>query len=94
MEKLDDARIETAQDLGCSWFKAFWLVTVPMSRPGIIAACFLVFIPVICDFIVPTLLSGSPTLPIGKVLSEEFFADRDWPVASGVAVILLFQRSQ
>ncbi|MBD9527555.1 ABC transporter permease subunit [Paracoccus sp. PAR01] len=59
MEKLDDVLIEAAQDLGCSWFKAFWLVTVPMSRPGIIAACFLVFVPVICDFIVPMLLSRS-----------------------------------
>lgn len=103
LEKLDEPLLEAAQDLGCSRLKAFWLVTVPLSRPGVIAACFLVFIPAIGEFVIPTLLGGSNTLMIGKVLYEEFFSNRDWPVASAVAVVLLlilvvpimlFQRAQ
>ncbi|MFW8593739.1 ABC transporter permease subunit [Cribrihabitans neustonicus] len=103
LERLDESLIEAAEDLGCSRFTAFWLVTVPLSRPGIIAGCFLVFIPVIGEFVIPSLLGGSGTLMIGKVLWEEFFSNRDWPVASAVAVVLLliliipivlFQRNQ
>lgn len=89
LEKLDGALIEAAQDLGCSRTKAFWLITVPLSKSGIIAGCFLVFIPAIGEFVIPSLLGGSSTLMIGKVLFEEFFSNRDWPVASAVAVILL-----
>ena len=70
-------------------FVAFWLVTVPLSKAGVIAGCFLVFIPAIGEFVIPALLGGSKTLMIGKVLWEEFFSNRDWPVASAVAVILL-----
>ena len=89
LEKLDGSLLEAAEDLGCSRFSAFWLVTWPLSRPGIIAGCFLVFIPALGEFVIPSLLGGSDTLMIGKVLWEEFFNNRDWPVASAVAVILL-----
>ncbi|MGR3363852.1 MAG: ABC transporter permease, partial [Maritimibacter harenae] len=89
LEKLDASLLEAAEDLGCTRFQAFWLVTFPLSRNGIIAGCFLVFIPVMGEFVIPALLGGSQTLMIGKVLWEEFFSNRDWPVASAVAVILL-----
>ncbi|MDW4548215.1 ABC transporter permease subunit [Defluviimonas sp. D31] len=89
LEKLDGSLIEAAEDLGCSRFQAFWLVTFPLSRPGVIAGCFLVFIPALGEFVIPSLLGGSSTLMIGKVLFEEFFNNRDWPVASAVAVVLL-----
>ncbi|KNG93575.1 ABC transporter permease subunit [Pseudaestuariivita atlantica] len=89
LERMDDSLIEAATDLGCSRMSAFWLVTIPLSKNGIIAGCFLVFIPVIGEFVIPSLLGGSGTLMIGKVLWEEFFNNRDWPVASAVAVILL-----
>jgi putrescine transport system permease protein len=89
LEKLDISLIEAAEDLGCSRFQAFWLVTFPLSRPGVIAGCFLVFIPAIGEFVIPSLLGGTQTLMIGKTLYDEFFANRDWPVASAVAVVLL-----
>lgn len=89
LEKMDGSLLEAAEDLGCSRLQAFWLVTVPLSKQGIIAGCFLVFIPVVGEFVIPSLLGGSGTLMIGKVLFEEFFNNRDWPVASAVAVILL-----
>ena len=89
LEKLDESLLEAAEDLGCSRFTAFWLVTFPLSKQGIIAGCFLVFIPTIGEFVIPSLLGGSSTLMIGKVLWEEFFNNRDWPVASAVAVVLL-----
>ncbi|MFD0859456.1 ABC transporter permease subunit [Roseovarius aquimarinus] len=89
LERMDGSLLEAAEDLGCSRTTAFWLVTFPLSRNGIIAGCFLVFIPTIGEFVIPSLLGGSQTLMIGKVLWEEFFNNRDWPVASAVAVILL-----
>ncbi|MBE0452964.1 MAG: ABC transporter permease subunit [Roseovarius sp.] len=89
LERMDGSLLEAAEDLGCSRLSAFWLVTVPLSKNGIIAGCFLVFIPTIGEFVIPSLLGGSQTLMIGKVLWEEFFNNRDWPVASAVAVILL-----
>lgn len=103
LEKMDGSLLEAAEDLGCSRTSAFWLVTIPLSKAGIIAGCFLVFIPALGEFVIPSLLGGSDTLMIGKVLWEEFFSNRDWPVASAVAVILLlililpivlFQRNQ
>ncbi|MFV2002758.1 MAG: ABC transporter permease, partial [Paracoccaceae bacterium] len=103
LEKLDDSLLEAAEDLGCSRLSAFWLITAPLSKSGVIAGCFLVFIPAIGEFVIPSLLGGSRTLMIGKVLWEEFFSNRDWPVASAVAVVLLlvlvipivlFQRNQ
>ena len=89
LEKLDASLLEAAEDLGCSRLTAFWLVTIPLSKQGIIAGCFLVFIPALGEFVIPSLLGGSQTLMIGKILFEEFFSNRDWPVASAVAVILL-----
>ena len=89
LEKMDASLLEAAEDLGCTRTSSFWLVTVPLSRPGMIAGCFLVFIPALGEFVIPSLLGGSQTLMIGKVLWEEFFNNRDWPVASAVAVILL-----
>ncbi|MGB4789711.1 MAG: ABC transporter permease subunit, partial [Lentibacter algarum] len=76
LEKLDSSLLEAAEDLGCSRLTAFWLVTVPLSKQGIIAGCFLVFIPALGEFVIPSLLGGSQTLMIGKVLFEEFFSNR------------------
>ncbi|MFQ6554144.1 ABC transporter permease subunit [Aestuariibius insulae] len=87
--RIDAELLEAAEDLGCSRIKAFWLIVVPLSKAGVIGGCFLVFIPAIGEFVIPSLLGGSDTLMIGKVLWEEFFNNRDWPVASAVAVILL-----
>ncbi len=89
LDRMDDSLLEASQDLGCTRFSAFWLITIPLSRPGITAGCFLVFIPTLGEFVIPSLLGGSETLMIGKILWEEFFSNRDWPVASTVAVILL-----
>lgn len=89
LEKLDASLLEAAQDLGCTRLGAFWFVTIHLAKPGVIAGCFLVFIPALGEFVIPSLLGGSKTLMIGKVLWEEFFSNRDWPVASAVAIILL-----
>ena len=89
LEKMDGSLLEAAEDLGCSRMSAFWAVTIPLSKPGIVAGAFLVFIPALGEFVIPSLLGGSSTLMIGKVLWEEFFTNRDWPVASAVATILL-----
>ncbi|WP_075997750.1 ABC transporter permease subunit [Salaquimonas pukyongi] len=89
LEKMDESLLEAAIDLGCNRFSAFWLVTVPLALPGIIAGCFLVFIPAVGEFVIPDLLGGTETLMIGKTLWNEFFSNRDWPVASAVAIVLL-----
>ena len=89
LEKMDYSLIEAAQDLGCPPVTAFWKITFPLSLPGVIAGCMLVFIPAVGEFVIPDLLGGSQTLMIGKTLWNEFFANRDWPVSSAVAVILL-----
>ncbi|KPA20314.1 Putrescine transport system permease protein PotH [Shimia sp. SK013] len=89
LERMDESLLEAAEDLGCSRLSAFWLITAPLSKQGVIAGSFLVFIPTIGEFVIPSLLGGSKTLMIGKVLWDEFFSNRDWPVASAVAVILL-----
>jgi putrescine transport system permease protein len=89
LEKHDPALIEAAVDLGCPPWKAFWLVTVPLAFPGIIAGSFLVFIPAVGEFVIPDLLGGSQTLMIGRTLWLDFFQNRDWPTASAVAVLLL-----
>ncbi|AOE62795.1 ABC transporter permease subunit [Pseudomonas corrugata] len=101
--KHDPSLLEAASDLGSSTFNSFWKITVPLSKNGIIAGCMLVFIPVVGEFVIPELLGGPETLMIGKVLWQEFFNNRDWPVASALAVvmlailivpIILFNRSQ
>ncbi|OWV72015.1 putrescine/spermidine ABC transporter permease [Rhizobium sp. R634] len=89
LEKMDGTLIEAAQDLGCTPIQAFWRVTFPLSIPGVIAGCMLVFIPAVGEFVIPDLLGGSQTLMIGKTLWNEFNANRDWPVSSAVATILL-----
>ncbi len=89
LEKMDYSLIEAAQDLGCPPISAFWKITFPLSLPGVVAGCMLVFIPAVGEFVIPDLLGGSQTLMIGKTLWTEFNANRDWPVASAVAVILL-----
>ncbi|MDP3243738.1 MAG: ABC transporter permease subunit, partial [Reyranella sp.] len=103
LEKLDDGLLEAAADLGAKPFAAFLTVTLPLSLPGIVAGCLLVFIPAVGEFVIPDLLGGTETLMIGKVLWDEFFTNGDWPLASAVAVCLLvllvgpiaiFQRNQ
>ncbi|MGN6549639.1 MAG: ABC transporter permease subunit [Pararhizobium sp.] len=89
LEKMDYSLVEAAADLGCPPARAFWRVTFPLAMPGIVAGCLLVFIPAVGEFVIPDLLGGSRTLMIGKTLWNEFFANRDWPLASSVAMILL-----
>ena len=89
LEKMDDTLLEAAADLGCRPIKAFWLVTFPLSLPGVIAGCMLCFIPIVGEFVIPDLLGGSETLMIGKTLWTEFFNNRDWPLSSAIAVVLL-----
>lgn len=89
LERMDMDLIEAAQDLGASRSRAFWDVTWPLARPGVIAGCLLVFIPAMGEYVIPYLLGGSESLLIGRVLFDEFFVNRDWPLASAVAVILL-----
>ncbi|MDR6291272.1 putrescine transport system permease protein [Inquilinus ginsengisoli] len=89
LEKLDGSLLEAAEDLGCRPWKAFLLITLPLSLPGIIAGSLLVFIPAVGEYVIPELLGGIDTLMIGKVLSNEFFQNTDWPVASAVAIVLL-----
>ena len=89
LAKMDRALIEAAADLGCSRLKAFWLVTLPLSLPGIGAGVLLCFIPIVGEFVIPDLLAGSDSMMIGQTLWLEFFTNKDWPVASAVAVVLL-----
>jgi putrescine transport system permease protein len=89
LERLDPALLEAAADLGCRPWQAFARVTLPLSLPGIAAGSLLVFIPAVGEFVIPDLLGGPDTLMIGKVLWDEFFTNRDWPVASAVAIAML-----
>ncbi len=90
LEKMDDSLLEAAADLGCPRWKAFWLITVPLSLPGVVAGALLCFIPIAGEFVIPDLLGGSDSLMIGQTLWAEFFSNKDWPVASAMAVLLLF----
>ena len=103
LEKHDQTLLEAAVDLGCKPFKAFLTITFPLSLPGVIAGSMLVFIPAVGEFVVPRLLGGTDSLMIGRVLWDEYFLNRNWPVASSVAIalllvlvipIMIFQRSQ
>jgi putrescine transport system permease protein len=89
LEKMDETLLEAAADLGCPRWKTFWLVVVPLSLPGAAAGALLCFIPIVGEFVIPDLLGGSETLMIGQTLWSEFFSNRDWPVASAIAVTLL-----
>jgi putrescine transport system permease protein len=103
LEKHDPALLEAAADLGARPWRAFLRVTLPLSMPGILAGSLLVFIPAVGEYVIPSLLGRTDQLMIGRVLSDEFFSNRDWPVASAVAIlmlillvvpIMLFQRVQ
>ena len=89
LEKMDWQLIEAAEDLGCRPWKAFLEITLPLSRNGILAGSMLVFIPAVGEFVIPALLGGPNALMIGRVLWDEFFSNRAWPVASAVAILLL-----
>jgi putrescine transport system permease protein len=89
LEKLDLSLLEAAADLGAKPVTAFFRITLPLSMPGVAAGCFLVFIPAVGEFVIPELLGGSSTQMIGRTLWSEFFQNRDWPIASAVAVLLL-----
>lgn len=89
LSKMDETLLEAAADLGCSRTRAFWLVTFPLSFPGIGAGVLLCFIPIVGEFVIPDLLAGSGNLMIGQTLWLEFFTNKDWPVASAIAVVLL-----
>lgn len=89
LERLDPALLEAASDLGGRPRQVFVDVTLPLSLPGVIAGCLLVFIPAMGEFVIPALLGGPESLMIGRVLFDEFFANRDWPVAAADAVLLL-----
>jgi putrescine transport system permease protein len=87
--KLDVRFLEAAADLGTSPWKAFWLITVPLSKRGIIAGSLLVFIPAVGEYVIPELLGGPSTIMIGRVLWDEFFSNNDWPMASAVTIVMI-----
>jgi putrescine transport system permease protein len=89
LAKMDLRLLEAAADLGATPWTAFWTVTVPLSKAGIIAGSMLVFIPCVGEFVIPELLGGPETLMIGRVLWDEFFSNNDWPMASAVAVVMV-----
>jgi putrescine transport system permease protein len=89
LERLNLDLLDAASDLGARRWQAFVDVTLPLSMPGILGGCLLVFIPAVGEFTIPALLGGADTLMIGRVLWDEFFINRDWPVASAVSVVLL-----
>ena len=89
LAKMDLRLLEAAKDLGATPFKTFWLITVPLSKNGIIAGAMLVFIPSVGEYVIPELLGGPSTLMIGRVLWDEFFSNNDWAMASAVAVSMV-----
>jgi putrescine transport system permease protein len=89
LERMDLDLVDAALDLGASRTAAFWDITWPLARPGVIAGSLLVFIPSMGEYVIPYLLGGPETLLIGRVLFDEFFVNRDWPLASAVAIMLL-----
>ena len=89
LAKHDPSLLEAAADLGARQLTSFWTITVPLSKNGIVAGCMLVFIPAVGEFVIPELLGGPETLMIGKVMWQEFFNNRDWPVAAALAVVML-----
>jgi len=89
IERIDRSLIEAALDLGYTPFRAFMKVTLPLTRPGIIAGCMLVFIPVVGEFVIPDLLGGAKILNLGKIIWLEFFQNKDWPIASTITMIMI-----
>jgi putrescine transport system permease protein len=89
LARLDESLLEAAADLGCPRWRAFWLVTFPLAMPGVIAGMLLCFIPIMGEFVIPDLLGSSESMMIGQTLWTEFFANKDWPVAAALAMVLL-----
>ena len=89
LAKADPRLPEAAADLGAGPARVFWTVTLPLARPGLTAGALLCFVPMVGEFIIPDLLGGSDTLMLGRVLWSEFFSNRDWPLASAVAILVL-----
>jgi putrescine transport system permease protein len=89
LERMDLSLLEAASDLGARPWRAFLTITLPLSLPGVLAGFLLVFIPAVGEFVIPELLGSSRTIMIGKVLWTEFFNNRDWPLASALAVAML-----
>jgi putrescine transport system permease protein len=89
LSKMDDSLLDAAADLGCPRWKTFWRVTLPLARPGLVAGALICFIPIVGEFVIPDLLGDSRTAMIGQTLWVEFFGNRDWPIASALAIVLL-----
>ena len=87
--KMDMRLLEAAYDLGASPWRAFWLITVPLSRPGILSGCMLVFIPAVGEFVIPSLLGGAENILIGRVVWDEMFSSNNWPRAAALAVVMI-----
>lgn len=87
--KMDIRLLEAAHDLGASAWKAFWLVTVPLSRAGIVSGCMLVFIPAVGEFVVPSLLGGAENILVGRVVWDEMFSSNNWPRAAALSVVMI-----
>ncbi len=88
--KMDLSLLEAAHDLGASPWQAFWLITVPLSKAGIVSGAMLVFIPCIGEFVIPSLLGGAENITIGRVVWDEMFSSNNWPRASALAVVMIF----
>jgi putrescine transport system permease protein len=87
---MDLSLLEAAHDLGASPWEAFWLITVPLSRPGIMAGAMLVFIPALGEFVIPSLLGGAENLMLGRVIWDEMFSSNNWPRASALSMLMVF----
>ena len=87
--KMDRLLLEAARDLGASGWQTFWLITVPLSRSGIVAGCMLVFIPALGEFVIPSLLGGAENIMIGRVVWDEMFSSNNWPRAAALAVVMI-----
>jgi putrescine transport system permease protein len=87
--KMDMRLLEAAHDLGASRFKAFWLITVPLSKAGIVAGCMLVFIPAVGEFVIPSLLGGADNIMIGRVMWDELFSSNNWPRACALSFVMM-----
>ncbi len=90
LDKIDPSYLEAASDLGARPWKTFWRITIPLSMPGILSGCALVFIPAMGEFVIPEILGAPDNLMIGRIIWIEFFNNRDWPIASTVAVVMMF----
>jgi putrescine transport system permease protein len=90
LEKIDKSYIEASYDLGASKWRSFWSITLPISMPGMLAGCSLVFVPTLGEFVIPELLGGARTMTIGQTLWNEFFNNRDWPLACAIAILMMF----